>query len=290
MVDKLWQSILASKGFVQGLPDFLLGVLPTVGKLLAVVVLSRLLLTLGAAIITKLFMPEQRRLTLEPKKAKTLEALLKSLLRYTVYLVASLMVLPMLGIDTNALLASAGILGVALGFGAQSLVRDILTGFFIIFEDQYVVGDYIDAAGVSGYVDEIGLRTTKLRDFSGVVHIIPNSEIGRVTNHTRGNRSALVDVSVAYEEDINKVQDVLDGAMQQLASRLQTVVEGPKVLGITNLGASEVVFRIWAKTLPMEQWAVESEIRKTVKLAFDEAKIEIPYPRIVTVPFTERKE
>ncbi len=290
MLDKLWNDMLNSLGVVEKVPEFLLGVLPTLGKLVAIIVMARLLLTLGGALITRLFVPERRRLSLEPKKAKTLEALLKSLLRYSVYFLAALMLLPMLGIDTNALLASAGILGVALGFGAQSLVRDVLTGFFIVFEDHYVVGDYIEAAGVSGYVEEIGLRTTKLRDFSGVLHIIPNGEISRVTNHTRGNRSALVDVSVAYEEDVNKVQAILDDTMQQLAARMPTIVEGPKVLGITNLGASEIVFRIWAKTLPMEQWAVEREIRKTIKLAFDEAEIEIPYPRVVTLPFADRRE
>jgi small conductance mechanosensitive channel len=252
--------------------------------------LAKLLLTFGSALISKMFAPDHKRLSMDPKKAKTMEALIKSVLRYLVYFITAITALSIFGIRTDSLLASAGIVGLAVGFGAQSLVRDVLTGFFIIFEDQFAVGDYIETAGVTGYVEEMGFRVTKLRDFSGVIHILPNGEIGKVTNHTRGNRSAIINVSVAYEEDVNLVQDVLEQAMAALAGQITSIVEGPTVLGITELGASDVQFRIIAKTLPMEQWSVERAMRKAAKQALDQAGIEIPYPHIVTVPYQQGKE
>lgn len=290
MIDRLLAELQISDWTLLSIKAVLLALLPAVGRLALVLVLARVALTFGSTLIGKLFTADHKRLSRDPRKAKTMEALIKSVLRYLVYFITAITVLSIFGIRTDSLLASAGIVGLAVGFGAQSLVRDVLTGFFIVFEDQFAVGDYIETAGASGYVEEMGFRVTKLRDFSGVVHILPNGEIGKVTNHTRGNRTAQVEVSVAYEEDVDAVQAVLEEAMRQVAGDLPAIVEGPKVLGITGLGASEVVFRIIAKTLPMEQWAAERAIRKAVKLALDRAGIEIPYPRIVTVPYQQRKE
>lgn len=174
-------------------------------------------------------------------------------------------------------------MGLAVGFGAQSLVKDILTGFFILFEDQFSVGDYIQTAGVSGVVEEVGLRVTKLRDFSGELHIIPNGTVDKVTNHNRGNMRAMVDISVAYEEDPDMVRRVLDEVAAEMEGSIPTIVEGPRALGIVDLTDAAVVFRVWAKTLPMEQWAVEREMRRRIKLAFDLQNIEIPYPRRVVI-------
>lgn len=289
MLLRLWDALSAPGDTLASAKEIFLALLPALGRLLLILLLAKLALTFGATLVGKMFAPDRRRLSVDPKKAKTMEALIKSMLRYLVYFVTAITILAELGIRTDSLLASAGIVGLAVGFGAQSLVRDVLTGFFIIFEDQFVIGDYIETAGVAGYVEEMGFRVTKLRDFSGVIHILPNGEVGKVTNHTRGNRTAMVDIAVAYEEDIDIVEAILAETLKQVACELPVIVEGPKVLGITELGPSQMVFRLWAKTLPMEQWAVERAIRRAVKLAFSQAGIEMPYPHIVTVPYAHEK-
>lgn len=262
--------------------------LPVLGKIIMILVLSRLLLRFSRTFIQRLFFPERRRATLEPQKAKTLETLLQSTSRYLLYFLAGMTILSTLGVKTESLLASAGIVGVAIGLGAQSLVRDVLTGFFLIFEDQFGVGDYIETSGFSGFVEEMGLRVTKMRDFSGVLHVIPNSEISKVSNHSRGNRTALVDIAVAYTADVAGVQAVLEAALADLAERLDSIVEGPRILGLVNLAPSEMVWRIWARTKPMQHWSTEREMRKALKIALDTAGLEPPYPR--TVIRQERSE
>mgnify|MGYP000277031493 CR=1 FL=1 len=223
---------------------------------------------------------------LDPKerRAQTLAAVLKSVMRYSIDFIAIVTVLRLFKVDTTSILAGAGIVGLAVGFGAQNLVRDIITGFFIIFEDQFGVGDYITATGLSGTVEELGLRITRLRDFGGELHIIPNGIIDKVTNHSRGAMRALVDVSVAYEEDIDHVLQVLTGVSRKMAEeRKEIIAEGPTPLGVINFGPSEVVIRIVAKARAMAQWEVERELRKRIKEAFDREGIEIPYARQVWI-------
>ncbi|WP_347861824.1 mechanosensitive ion channel family protein [Salimicrobium sp. PL1-032A] len=184
-------------------------------------------------------------------------------------------------IDIGALLAGAGIAGLAIGFGAQNLVRDVISGFFIIFEDQFSVGDYIATAGVEGFVVEIGLRTSKVKSWGGEIHIIPNGNITQVTNYSIDNAAAIVDVSVAYESDIEKAEQVILELLKELEERYEEIVAPPELLGIVNLGASDISMRIFAETLPMEHWKIGRLIRKEVKLRLDQEGIEIPFPRIV---------
>ena len=153
----------------------------------------------------------------------------------------------------------------------------------MIFEDQFNVGDYIEAAGVAGIVDEMGLRTTKIRDFGGQIHIIPNGEITIVTNHSRGMMRALVNINISYEEDLDKVLKALEDVCRQVRTKRNDIVEGPTVLGISNLGPTEIVVSILAKTVPMQQWSVEREIRKAVLEKFKDEGIEKPYPRMVYI-------
>lgn len=269
----------------------ILQVLPTLGRLLAILLLAKLATTVGVRLVSRAFASYRQRTGRNVNKIKTMEALSRSVLRYTIYFITAITLLSQLGIRTDSLLASAGIVGLAVSFGAQSLVKDVLTGMFIIFEDQFAVGEYIETAGLSGYVEEIGLRVTKLRDFSGVIHTLPNGEIGKVTNHSRDNRTALVEVGVAYDEDVLQVQNVLEQAMQQVGQEMaEKLADGPKVVGITDLGASGMVFRLWAKALPMEQWGVERAMRKAVSLAFQREGISLYYPHIVTVPYVQGKE
>lgn len=254
-------------------------------KIVVIILVSRLAVNICQALIERFFnQPVRVTVFGEEKRIETLKVLLKSLVMYAVYFIALMMVLSILGVNTTSLLASAGIIGLAVGFGAQSLVKDIITGFFIIFENYFVVGDYINTAGVGGIVEEMGLRTTKIRDWSGELHIIPNSEITMVTNHSHGKMRALVEIGIAYEEDIDRalkvLQEAADGVNRKLAEK---IVEPAIVQGIVNLEASGVIVRVVAYTKPMEQWLVERELRKCLKQALDQAGIEIPYPRQVII-------
>lgn len=217
----------------------------------------------------------------DEKKLNTLSIVLKNIVKYIFYFIGLVMVLDMFNISTSSILATAGIGGLAIGFGAQSLVKDIITGFFILFEDQFSVGDYVKIGEYEGIVEELGVRVTKIRDFSGELHIIPNSNIGAVTNKTRGAMRALVKVSVAYEEDMDKVINILEQVCNEIRENNKNIVDGPTILGISNLGEYGIDFTIVAKTNPMDQWSVEREIRKKIKETFDRENIEIPYPKLI---------
>jgi len=257
-------------------------------RILLVVILWAVALKVGDALITRAFNKPSRivRFGMEDNRTRTLSSLLKSVLRYVVSGVAVITILEVLGVDTKALLGGAAILGLAVGFAAQNLVRDIINGFFIIYERQYDIGDYITIAGVSGIVEEVGLRTTKLRDWSGDLHIVPNGLVDKTTNSSVRESRALVEISVAYGEDLKRAITVLQGACDQAAREIANIVEGPKVLGVSKFEDSGVTLLVWARTKPLEQWGVERELRLRLKEALDQAGIEIPFPHVVII---ERK-
>lgn len=260
-------------------------------KVVSVLIIAKIVLNFGNFIIEKVLGSRKSKgIPIDKKKSDTLISILKSIFRYLVYFISIVTILKIFGIPTESIIATAGIGGLAIGFGAQHLVSDIISGFFILFEEQFSVGDYITTSGVSGIVEEIGLRVSKVRDFSGDLHIIPNGKIEMVTNHTRGNMRALVDVTVAYEEDIDEVIKILKQTCEEIKLALSDIImEGPNVLGVAELGDSGVVIRVIAKTVPMEQWGVEREIRRKIKAAFDREGIEIPYPRRVIISKNEDK-
>lgn len=251
-------------------------------KIIAIFIVIKILIRLSYIVIDKAVEKKRTRIfSTDEKKINTITFMLKNIIKYVFYFIGAIMVLDLFDINTTSILATAGIGGLAIGFGAQSLVKDIITGFFILFEDQFSVGDYISVGNLEGIVEELGVRTTKLRDFSGELHIIPNSKVEIVTNKTRGAMRALVTISVAYEEDIDRVIDVLDMVCNEIRESNKNVVEGPTILGISNLGESGIDLTIVAKTNPMEQWSVERQLRKNIKEAFDRENIEIPYSRLV---------
>lgn len=261
------------------------GNLNIIGKLISIgliIIVIKVLIELTNKIIDKTLRDKSKKnYFMSVKRANTIGQVLKKLVRYTLYFIASLMILEMFNIKTTSILATAGVGGLAIGFGAQSLVKDVITGFFIILEDQFSVGDYIQVLDFEGVVEELGMRVTKLRDFSGELHIIPNGEIKVVTNRTRGAMRALVEVVIAYEEDIDNAIIVAEKVAREINETNESVLDGPTVLGVTELGASGVTIRIVAETKPMEQWDVEREIRKKIKEAFDKENIEIPYSKMV---------
>lgn len=258
---------------------------------LLIIIIARLALGFGQTLITRMLssVPEKPGF-LPVGKAKTLQILALSVWRYVIYAIAILLMLSNLGLNIAPFLAGAGILGLAVGFGAQNLVRDIITGFFIILEDQFSVGEYIGVGEFNGIVEELGLRITKIRDFGGELHIIPNGKIDAVTNFNRGAMRAQVDVGIAYEEDLDHALQVLDDLAAVYATEDPDVIEGPTVLGVISLDDSSVGIRLLARTTPMTQWKVERNLRRAIKNKFDEVGIEIPYPRRVYVDKGIRKE
>jgi moderate conductance mechanosensitive channel len=218
---------------------------------------------------------------LREQRAQTLAGLLGNVAAIAVFVVATLTILEILLQNIGPILASFGIIGLAFSFGAQSLVRDVITGTFMLIEGQFGVGDVVEVAGVSGLVEKITLRTTILRDIEGRVHIVPNGEITRVTNMTKAWSRAVLHVGVAYREDADRVMDVLRDLLrdfQEDAEWSGLLLEEPVVPGIESFGESSVNIRIMAKTLPLKQWDVSRELRRRIKKRFDAEGIEIPFP------------
>jgi moderate conductance mechanosensitive channel len=251
-------------------------------KIILILIIAGIVIRVGRIAIQNVFKVRNNSpLRVSERRTATLIKLLENVLRYVVYFVVFVMILESLNIEIRALLAGAGIVGLAIGFGAQNLVRDIITGFFIIFEDQFSVGDFIRTGAFEGTVEEIGLRTTKLKSFTGEVHILPNGSIIEVTNFSINNSVAVVDISISYEGDIPKTEKILEELLQELPDKYEDMIKTPELLGVQMLGASEVVLRIVAEVLPMRHFYISRVLRKEVKLRLDEYGIEIPYPRMV---------
>lgn len=251
-------------------------------KVIAIVIAAKLATSLSRLAITQAFSHKDVKSGLvNTKRAQTLESLLKNVATYLIFFVALLMVLQTFNVNTSAILASAGILGLAVGFGAQNLVKDIISGFFILFEDQFSVGDYVEAGGAVGVVEEIGLRTCKIRQWTGQLHIIPNGQITKVTNYNRGHMMAVADVGIAYEEDIDRALEVLRRESEAAHREIPGIREVPVVQGVIALGDFSVTVRTVASTIPGAQWTVQRELLRRFKIALERENIEIPYPRRV---------
>jgi moderate conductance mechanosensitive channel len=221
-------------------------------------------------------------------RAQTIGSVLRSFSTAVVFSIAGITILGELGIDLGPLVASAGIAGVALGFGAQSLVKDFLSGLFMLAEDQYGVGDIIDAGEAKGTVEAVGLRTTRLRDVEGTVWHIPNGQINRVGNKSQEWARALLDVSVSYDTDIRRAEAVIQDvalAMWHDPDWQSFLLEEPKLYGVENLTADRVDIRVGIKTRPAEQFKVMRELRTRFKERFDQEGIEKSTPqRTVLLP------
>jgi moderate conductance mechanosensitive channel len=217
-------------------------------------------------------------------RAQTIGLVLRSSASVVIYSLATLTALSEVGINLAPLIAGAGIAGVALGFGAQSLVKDFLSGLFMLLEDQYGVGDVIDVGEATGTVEVVNLRTTKLRAVDGTVWYVPNGEIRRVGNMSQQWARALLDVEVAYSTDLSLAQRVVkeeaDGLWQEDTWRVD-ILEEPEIWGVESLGASGIVIRLVVKTQPGRQWAVSRELNRRIKDRFDAEGIEIPFPQQV---------
>ena len=251
-----------------------------------------LAIVIGAFIVVQIFRLVIRKFRkkllppgqLESERAKRTETLVRiteNVTQVVIFSAAVLMCLKEFGIDIAPLLAGVGIVGLAVGFGAQSLVKDVINGFFILLENRMSVRDVVEIAGKSGLVESIGLRVTVLRDLEGNVHVVPNGEISTLTNMTKEWSRAVLEIGVAYKEDVDNVIEIL----KEVGEDLKTdeafgplLLEPLEVLGIESFGDSSVNIKLMFKTKPIMQWKVAREFRLRVKRAFDEKKIEIPFP------------
>lgn len=265
-----WESLLLSIGFT---------LLKVIGVLIAFFIVKKV----GNKIIERTFTKLQAKQNITLGRAHTLQKLMENILSYALIFMLVASIFGIFEIPVASLLAGAGIVGLAVGFGAQGLVSDVVTGFFLLLEKQIDVNDYVTIGTIDGVVEAVGLRTTQIRGFDGTLHYIPNRDITSVSNHSRGNMRALVDIGIAYGEDIDKAITVMQEACDKAATDNPVIVEGPNVIGVQAIGTSDIVLRVIAKTVNGEQWAVERQLRKVIKEAFDANGIEIPLPHQVTI-------
>ncbi|GAB2988718.1 mechanosensitive ion channel family protein [Amycolatopsis acidiphila] len=223
------------------------------------------------------------------QRAKTIGSVLKSLTSFIVYGLAFIQVLGELGINLGPIIASAGIVGVALGFGAQNLVKDFLSGMFMMLEDQYGVGDVIDIGSATGTVESVGLRITTLRDMKGTVWYVRNGEVQRVGNSSQGYANAVVDVPLSYTADVDRAVEVLTrtaGAAVAAEPLAQDVLEPPQVLGVENVTPEGITIRLTVKVRPGKQWSVQRALRAAVISGLEEAGFDPPMGRFLGQPGT----
>ena len=260
----------------------------SIGKVALEVVLIALIATIvvrvAKALIRKTFSVQIKGpLKYNGRRHQTLSKLLENVVAYVVYFIAIITILAAFDIDIRGLIAGAGVLGLAVGFGAQNLVRDVITGFFIIFEDQFSVGDYVRIGQAEGTVEEIGLRTTKVLAWTGEVFIFPNGNVTEVVNFSIHNSIAVVDVNISHDSDIAKVENLIQEFLGTLQDKYEQIIKPAELLGVQSLTTTEVVMRITAETLPMQHFAVARAMRRDLKEFLDQRGVEIPYPRMVMV-------
>lgn len=225
-------------------------------------------------------------------RAETIGRVIRYLVALIVGALAVMMVLAEMGISLAPILGAAGVVGLAVGFGAQSLVKDYFTGFFILFEDQIRTGDVVKVADIGGLVEDITLRHVRLRDYDGTVHFIPNGLISTVSNMSRGHAQAVCDIGVAYREDLDEVFDVMRAtaaALRADAAWAQRILAPLELAGVERWDDSAVIVRCRFKVAPLAQWDVRREFLKRLKRAFDERGIEIPYPHLTVYAGADRQ-
>ena len=220
------------------------------------------------------------------KRTATLETVFYSTVKIVIWVIAVMMIIPEFGVNIGPILAAVGVAGLAFGFGAQYLIRDLIAGLFIILEDQYRKGDSIKVGDVAGAVEEINLRKTVIRDIDGVEHHIPNGEIKIASNRTKLWSRINLEIGVSYDTDLDKVIRVLNKVGKEMAKDKDwkgVIIEAPEAIGVNEFGDSAIMIKVLGKVKPGEQWGTARELRKRIKEAFDKEKIEIPFPHRVII-------
>lgn len=261
-------------------------------KVAAIIIATWIVLRILKAVIRRLIKSiigktyKTRDDTAIEKRAATLENVFYSTAKIVIWVIAIMMIIPEFGINIGPILAAVGVVGLAFGFGAQYLIRDLIAGLFIILEDQYRKGDSIKVGDIAGAVEEINLRKTVLRDIDGIVHHIPNGEIKIASNRTRLWSRINLEIGVSYDTDLNKAIKVLNKVGEEMAKDKDwknIITEAPQALGVNEFADSAIIIKILGQTKPGEHWSAARELRKRIKAAFDKANIEIPYPHRVII-------
>jgi small conductance mechanosensitive channel len=221
---------------------------------------------------------------LEEKRLHTLSKLFKSIVSYVLYFIAIITCLDMVGFSVTTIIAGAGVVSLAVAFGAQSIVQDLMSGIFIVLENQYAVGEYVQIDAISGQVKEIGMKTTKVQTADGHLMIISNGSIGKVINYSRAAQRGYVDVGIAYEEELEHAIAVMEQACQRIAAQYSADLEElPNVIGAIALADSAVTVRATFTAWNWQQLAIERALRKEIKEALNAAQVEISYPKVQLV-------
>jgi len=272
---------IASGGFIQNFLDNWVDIVIIIGALVVLVIIVSII----RRRLTRFFerkIPEERMLI--RKRTLTFNSVIANLVIVVAFIAAALIVAEQLGISVTPLLAGAGVAGIVVGFGAQNLIKDLINGVFILFEQWYQVDDVVTIGSITGVVERFNLRTTIIRDIEGTVHYIPNGEISMLGNRTQLWSRAVVEVGVHYDEDSGKVVEILEEIFDDIMDDKKykkMILERPKILGddgISELGDSAIVFKLICKVKPGEQWNISRQLRKRIKDKFDKKGIEIPYP------------
>ncbi|MCP1308484.1 mechanosensitive ion channel family protein [Paenibacillus tyrfis] len=272
-------------------PELWTGLLFTVIKIILIYIAARVIIKVAEKALQHMMVARDRGpIKFDARRSKTVGKLVGNIITYVVNFIMVLMILSQFQVNLGPVLAGAGVVGLAIGFGAQSLVKDVITGFFIIFEDQFAVGDVIQVGNYKGTVEEIGLRVTRVKSWTGEVHIIPNGTIVQVTNFSVNNSLAVIDVSVTYETDIDFAMKILEDTVKTFYDTSVDMVKEPEVLGIHMMGATEITLRITAECKPNQQFGVARKLNAEIKKAFEANGIQIPYPRMITYHRTEKAE
>lgn len=254
---------------------------PRLIAILIITLVLLLILKLALRSFMKFYLRREEEGSEKEKRARTLRRVLSALGSVLIIVSGLMMLLSELGIDMKPVLASLGIGGLAIGFGAQSLVKDVISGFFFLLENQIRENDVVEAGGRSGLVESVGLRTLVMRDLSGNRIIVPNGEISSVVNMTYEFSRCVLDIGVAYKEDVDKVIEVIEKVGREMTEdpQYQKLIDGPlEILGLDKFDDSAVVIKARFTTQPLQQWTVKREFNRRLKKAFDEQDIEIPFP------------
>lgn len=249
---------------------------------LIIYLIMRLAIKLTRAFINKSIKKRVKYLSeKEGKKYNTIAQVIKSLVKIIIYFIGMMTILDIFDINTNSLIATAGIGSLAIGFGAQSLVKDVITGSFILLENQYSVGDHVEIKGYEGIIEDLGLRLTKIRDFNGSLHIIPNGEISIVTNKSRGSIKTIISFTISYKENIDKVIKVLENSFIGIKARNEDFLEDPVILGVNKLGLNGFDISIKIVSNPLTQYQNERSIKKIIKEVLEKEGIELTYSKLI---------
>ena len=260
-------------------------------KIVVVLIMILLIRHIACHLIDKLFrnrititLSKSDAVALEEKRLQTLSKLFKSIVSYVLYFIAIITCLDMIGFSVTTIIAGAGVVSLAVAFGAQSIVQDLMSGIFIVLENQYAVGEYVQIDAVAGKVKEIGMKTTQVETVDGHLMIIANGSIGKVVNYSRAAQRGYVDVGIAYEEDLERAIAVMEQACGKIAERYKEDLEElPNVVGAVALADSSVTVRATFTAWHWKQLPIERDLRKELKAALDAEQVEIAYPKIQLV-------